>query len=59
MAASTRIVAVPVDWFGMRRTWLVSMPKLSKFLSALSPRPSSPRLVTITTSAPSLAAATA
>ena len=23
---STRIVAVPVDWFGMRRTWLVLIP---------------------------------
>ena len=24
--SSTRIVAVPVDWFGMRRTWRVSIP---------------------------------
>ncbi len=56
---STAIGATPLDFPATLETCRVSMPKLAKFFIVFSPNRSSPTLVTIRTSAPSFAAATA
>ena len=56
---STMIGATPLALPATRLMCVVSIPSAARFWIVLSPKDSSPTAVTITTSAPSLAAATA